>query len=226
MRFTLTAVLGLALSATVIAADTPSADEQKAIDAVEKAGGKATIDPKLAPDARVAAKFDAATDSVLAALKKHPQLGAIDILDATRCTDKGFAALKDLPHLRRLVLGKSAIDAAAATAIGQCKELRYLGLADAGLTDAELAALKNLTRLEHLSLSGNPKITDKGVATVKTFERLRALYLANTALTDKGLAELKVLDGLRTLNVVNTKVTADAADKFADEMPNLRGVRR
>jgi hypothetical protein len=115
---------------------------------------------------------------------------------------------------------------ASANAIGQCLELRHLGLADAGLTDVELAGLKKLTRLEHLALSNNPKITDKGMQTVKGCERLRALYLASTALTDKGLAELKVLDGLRTLNVVNTRVTADAAEKFVDEMPNLRGIRR
>ena len=75
-------------------------------------------------------------------------------------------------------------------------------------------------------ITNNPKITDKGMQTVKGCERLRALYLASTALTDKGLAELKVLDGLRTLNVVNTRVTADAAEKFVDEMPNLRGIRR
>ena len=62
--------------------------------------------------------------------------------------------------------------------------------------------------------------------TVKRFERLQALYLANTSLTDKGLRELKGLDGLRTLNVANSKITADAAEKFVDEMPNLRGIRR
>jgi hypothetical protein len=62
--------------------------------------------------------------------------------------------------------------------------------------------------------------------TVKGFERLQVLYLANTSIGDAGLAELKVLDGLRTLNVGNTKVTAEAADKFADDMPNLRTVRR
>jgi hypothetical protein len=226
MRFTLSTLFGLAVSAAVFAADKPTAEEQKAIDAIEKAGGTATIDPKLHPDARVAAKFETVTDAVLLALKKLPQVGEIDAFDAEKCTEKGFASLKDLPHLRKLVLGKSNLNPAAVAAIGQCQDLRHLGLPDAGLTDAELAALKKLTLLEHLSLNGNPKITDKGMQTVKGFERLRSLYLANTGLTDRGLAELKGLDGLRTLNVVNTKVTADAAEKFADDMPNLRGVRR
>ena len=226
MRFALPAVLGLALTAARAADEKPTADEQKAIDAVTKAGGKAAIDPKLSPDARVAAKFEAATDAVLTSLKKYPQIGAIDAFDAAKCTDKGFAALKELPHLRRLVLGKSNLTPAAVNAVGQCKELRYLGLVAAGLTDAKLAGLKNLDRLEHLSINDNPQVSDKGMQTVKGFERLRVLYLGNTGITDKGLAELRGLDGLRTLNVANTKVTADAAEKFADELPNLRVVRR
>jgi hypothetical protein len=104
--------------------------------------------------------------------------------------------------------------------------LRSLYLGDAGLSDAELVGLKKLTLLESLDISNNPQVSDKGMVHVKALERLRSLYLGNTSITDKGLAELKPLDGLRTLNVVGTKVTGDAAERFADDMPNLRGVRR
>jgi hypothetical protein len=97
---------------------------------------------------------------------------------------------------------------------------------ESGLTDLELPLLKDLTKLEHLALSNNPKITDRGMATIQKFERLQALYLANTAVGDKGLAMLRGLDAMRTLNLVNTRVTADAADKFVDDMPNLRSIRR
>ena len=226
MRFALTAVLVFAATYAFGADDTPTAIEQKAIDAVTKTGGTAAINPKLAAQARVAARFETITDPTLVSLKKLPQVGEIDAFDAAKCTAKGLAALNELPHLRKLVLGKSELSTTAVNVIAQCKELRYLGLPDAGLTDAEIAGLKKLTLLEHLSLNGNPKITDKGMITVKGFERLQALYLGSTAITDKGLMELQGLDGLRTLNVANTKVTADAAEKFADEMPNLRGVRR
>ena len=225
MRIVLAAIL---LSSPIALSQdaTPTAEEKKAIDAVEKAGGKASIDPKLAAEARVAAKFEALTDKDMIAVAHLKVVGSIDALDATKCTEKGFAALKSLPHLRRFVLAKSDLTPLRAQAIGQYKELRYLGLVDSGLTNVELAGLKSLTRLEHLSLSENPKITDTGMQTVKSFERLRDLYLANTAITDKGLAELRGLDGLRTLNLANTKVTADACDKFVDMMPNLRGIRR
>jgi hypothetical protein len=121
-------LMSLALAA---GGDSPSAAEERAIDAIAKAGGKAAIDPKLAATARVEAEFDSATNATLINLAKQPQLGALEILDATKCTAKGFAALKALPHLRRVVLAKSNPKAAGARAIGQCKELRHLGLVDA-----------------------------------------------------------------------------------------------
>ena len=234
MRFPLPAAFCLGLISCALigstkpatAADAPTAEEKKSIDLVVKAGGKAALDPKLPDAARVSAKFEAATDGTLAGLKKAPHVGALDVFDATRCTEKGFAALAEVPHLRNLTLGKSAMTPARVAAIGQCTELRWLYLAGAGLSDAELAALKPLTLLESLDISDNPQVTDKGMATVKTLERLQVLYLGKTGLTDKGLAELKGLDGLRTLNVVGTKVTGEAGEKFADEMPNLRVVRR
>jgi Leucine-rich repeat (LRR) protein len=211
---------------TAVAADSPRTEEKAAMEFVVKSEGKASIDPHLPAEAPVFAKFEKVSDAVLIGLKKHPQIGGIDMFDASKCTYKGFAALKELPNLHKLVLGKAELTAAGATSIGQCKELRHLGLVNTGLTDTGLANLKKLTLLEHLAISGNPKITDKGMQTVKGFERLRVLYLGNTSITDEGLMELKGLEGLRTLSVSGTKVTQDAAEKFADDMPNLRAVRR
>jgi len=227
VRFFLATLLASGLiSAALAQPATPTDEEKKAIDLIVKVGGKAEIDTKLPDSARVSAKFEAVTDGVLANLKKAPQIGSLDIFDATRCTDKGFATLKEFPHLRRLLLGKSEMTLARVKSISECKELRRLYLAGSGLSDAELASLKPLAYLVWLDISDNPQITDKGMATIKTLERLQALYLGKTSITDKGLMELKGLDGLRTLNVVSTKVTGEAAEKFADEMPNLRQVRR
>ena len=225
MRFTLTGIFALYMTA-VSFAQNPSDDEKKAIDLVTKAGGKAVIDPKLPAAGRVSAKFESATNAVLTNLKKAPQIGALDVFDATHCTETGFSALKQLPNLRKLTLGKSALSAGSVNTIGQCTELRTLYLPSSGLTDTELAGLKNLTHLEALDISDNLQVTDKGMAIVKGLERLQLLTLGKTGITDKGLMELKSLDGLRTLHVGGTKVTGDAADKFADEMPNLRVVRR
>ncbi len=229
MRFSLAVLLALATAILALAQPAnpaPTDAEKKAIDLITKAGGKAEIDPKLPAEARVSAKFESATDGVLVGLKKAPQVGALDVFDATACTQKGFVALKDLPHLRKLTLGKSEMSGQRAVALAQCKELRVLYVAGSGLSDTDLATLKKLTHLEALDASDNPQITDKGMASVKALDRLQVLYLGKTGITDKGLMELKALDGLRALNVVGTGVTAEAAEQFADEMPNLRAVRR
>jgi hypothetical protein len=221
MRFALLALTGFAACTS---AQAPSADEATAIDVVKKLGGKAEVETKLSVEARISVKFEVATDATLTALRKHTNIGAIDVFDATKCTDKGYGLLKELPHLRKLVLGKANMTLGAVAAIGQCKELRHLGLVGTGVSDNELAGLKELKLLEHLSLSDNPQITDKGMSSLKGLERLRVLYLNKTSITDKGLLELKTLEGLRTLSVKGTKVTPETGDKFVDEMPNLRKI--
>jgi Leucine-rich repeat (LRR) protein len=217
-------VLALACCTSAFAQD--DAAEKAAIAAVEKAGGKATIDAKLPAAARVSAQFDRATDATFAALKKAHAVGAIDAFDATLCTSAGFAHLKDLPHLTKLALGKSNLSAACTKAVAECGQLRTLYVARSGLTDVELAPLKKLVLLEALDISENPQITDKGMATLKELERLRTLELGRTGITDKGLIELQALDGLRKLSVFETKVTEAAATKFVDVMPNLRTIKR
>lgn len=218
--------LAFALALGSAAGQPPTADEQKSVAVVARAGGTAEIDPKLPAAARVSAKFEKLTDSALLALKAAPHVGALDAFDATACTAKGYAALKELPHLRKLALGSSNLTATSAAHLAECGQLRTLYIARSGLNDVEIVPLKKLVLLEALDLSENPKVTDAGMETVKALERLRALDLAKTGITDKGLAELKGLDGLRNLSVGGTKVTADAAERFVDQMPNLRTIRR
>lgn len=225
MRTVVCLVLGVTLLAAVRADETPTADEKKTIDALAKQAKSAAVDASLHPEARVAVKFESPMNAQLIALKKHPHVGAVTVLDASRLTDIGYAALKELPHLRKLVLNRAAVTERVAATIGELKHLRTLALIGSGVTDVELAGLKKLSRLESLDLSQNPRVTDKGMATVKLLERLEFLYLAETEITDKGLFELKPLDGLRTLNVTATKVTSAGAERFVNEMPNLRTVR-
>jgi hypothetical protein len=214
-----------AMVGTVQTTESPTADEKKTIDALVKLGGKASIDPSLSPDARVVVTFTEISDTTVAAVKKHTQVGALTALDAKKCTEKSYTALKDLPHLRRLVLSSSVQSAKTVALLAECPELRHLALPAGGLTDAELAPVKKLKHLELLDLSDNA-VTDKAVATVKELERLEIFYFSNTQITDRGLFELKGLDGLRAVYAANTKVTAEGAAKFADMMPNLRQVRR
>ena len=101
-----------------------------------------------------------------------------------------------------------------------------IGARETSSMDAYRAMTEGRLKLESLDLSDNPRLTDKAAAYVKTLLRLENLFLNKTGLTDKGLTELKTLEALRDLTVAGTKVTAKAAEAFADEMPNLRAVRR
>ncbi|HEX4606797.1 MAG TPA: hypothetical protein VH092_01205 [Urbifossiella sp.] len=227
MRFTFPPAAALLAAAAVVAQpDQPTASEQAALKVAQQTKGVGGIDPTLAPGARVSIKYPAAGDGALAALAKQPPVGAIQILDATACSAKGFAALKALPNLRKLVLNKSGVSDKELAEIANCGQLRVLIIPESHVTDAGLAALEKLNRLETLDLSDNPKLTDKAAGHIKGLLRLEALFLNKTGLTDKGLAELRPLEGLRDMTVAGTKVTAKAAEAFADEMPNLRVVRR
>jgi hypothetical protein len=226
MRFAPPAAAVLLTVAVGLAQDQATPAEQAALRSVQLMKGAGGLDPALAPAARVSVKFPAAGDAALITLAKHKEVGAIQVLDATACTAKGFAALKALPHLRKLVLNRSGVTDKELAEIAGCSQLRALVIPEAQVTDAGVAAVEKLTRLESLDLSDNPRLTDKAAAHVKTLLRLENLFLNKTGLTDKGLAELKTLEGLRDLTVAGTKVTAKAAEAFADEMPNLRVVRR
>lgn len=219
---------GLALSVGLAAAqDPPTAAEQAARDACARMKGPSTaVDPDLRPGSRVVVRFEAADDASLKAVAKLPGVGAVEVGDASKCTEKGFAALKELPHLRRLVLNTSGLTNAEAARIAACKELRELVIPDGKLTAAGAADLARLARLEKLDLSGHPKLGDAAAGSLAKLERLEFLYLAKTAVTDKGLDQLKPLEGLRTLDLRGTKVTEEAARAFTDEMPNLRAIRR
>jgi hypothetical protein len=226
MRFAFVPVTLLAVAAAAAQDATPTPAEQSALKACQQLKGVAGLDPTLAMGARVSVKFTAAGDAALTGLAKQPAVGAIQIVDATFCTPKGFAALKALPNLRKLVLNRSGVTDKELAEIAQCGQLRTLIIPEAKVTDAGVAAVEKLTRLEQLDLSDNPRLTDKAMAHVKTLLRLEGLFLNKTGITDKGLAELKPLEALRDMTVAGTRVTARAAEAFADEMPNLRVVRR
>ncbi len=225
LRYALGFAFFIGLAATQAQSDTTT-EEKDALAAVVRLGGKATLDTDLPVGSRVTAKFETATDLTLRDLKKYPAIGAIQALDGRQCTTRGFELLKDLPNLRRLVLNVSGVTDKELEVIVECKNLRELVIPASGVTDAGVLLLAKLPRLEVLALSENPRITDKSMATIAGLERLQKLYLGKTSLTDQGLAELKPLEGLHQLHVAGTRVTAEAALKFADEMPNLRVVRR
>jgi len=84
------------------------------------------------------------------------------------------------------------------------------------MSDGGLAELRSLRKLVRLDLSA-PQVTDGGVAHLAGLLRLRSLKLALPKLTDAGLVHLKGLANLEELDLSNTNVT-DAA------LANLKGL--
>ena len=86
------------------------ADEEAAVKAVEKRGGKVRRDDK-APDKPVVAvdlRSTLTTDADLKVLKECKHLQVLD-LGVTQVTDAGLKELKELRQLRRLALRDSKV---------------------------------------------------------------------------------------------------------------------
>ena len=80
---------------------------------------------------------------------------------------------------------------------------KELDLAGAGLTDADLISLKEMTSLTFLSLKDNPQITD--LSPLAGLTSLKTLELQNTGASD--LSPLSSLTGLTELRIANPDVS-------------------
>src|SRR5262245_19948913 len=96
--------------------------------------------------------------------------------------------------------------------------LRHLFVSDGKITDAGLAQLKGLTRLEGLAIGRSP-ITDAGLAQLKGLARLDRLDLSDVPITDAGLENLKGLPRLRMVRLWNTEVTDAGVAKLREALP-------
>lgn len=196
----------------------PDPLEQQAIDIAAKLGGKAVVDVKLEESARVAIMLDFATDPMLLLLCKQPCIGGIVIDDASKCTEKGYVALKELPNLQKLVLGKSAITDKGIAAVGSIRPIQLLYLGEAKISDTGLAGLVKMKNLHTLDLY-EAKITDKGLPHLAALVKLEELNLSGTKVTDKGIETLATLVNLKLLRLNRTDVTRTGVSKLETALP-------
>lgn len=115
------------------------------------------------------------------------------------------------------------------------------------LTEAKLAPLRRLTRLESLALDntqntdeglaylqgrtglqflalGRSQVTDAGLVHLQSQIRLRDLYLGHTQVTDAGLVHLQGLTSLQMVGLNNTQVT-DAGLACLQGLMGLKSLR-
>jgi len=130
------------------------------------------------------------------------KLGELDADDGT------LACLGRVPAGRFyfLTLNDTQATDAGLAHLKRLTRLQFLDLQNTRVTDAGLAALSGMTRLRSVDLSGT-RVTDIGMAHLAGLATLEYLELADTAVTGAGLAHLEGLRNLKSLSLKNSRAT-------------------
>jgi hypothetical protein len=215
--------LSTAVALTVVLAaaahtQQPSAEEQKAVDAIRESGGWAgqSPDPKN-PEKFAQLTGTRADDSLMKLLKDISGLKRVTLRD-TAVTADGLAQLRQCKDLQGLTISGDKVTGKHLEVIVSLKRLRELEIYGTEMTDGDLERLTALENLEQLSVG---KVSDKGVATLAKFKRLRVLVFYGAPLTEEALSRLSALASLEELSAVSPDVT-DAAVKQLKEFKKLR----
>lgn len=162
------------------------------------------------------------TDNGLSHLAPLRKLEILDLNGNSGVTDLGMKSLsKNLPGLTNLMVGETGVTDVGVVELKGLARLEGFQAEWQGtkLTDAGLATLATLPRIEALNLRGSA-VTDAGLAQLKTLKRLRWLQVSDTAITDRSLAVLREIPTLRWLSLNGTPVT-DAGLASVSNMTGL-----
>jgi Leucine-rich repeat (LRR) protein len=132
------------------------------------------------------------TDAGLEHLKGLTNLEKLYLYNS-RMTGKGLAHLEKLTRLRYLYLNTNQITDEALGGLAKANKLHAL----TGASGAKGMRPTTAADIISLSLSGTG-VTDAGLAHLKSLTRLQRVYLSRTKVTAKGVAELqKAIPGLK-----------------------------
>ena len=100
--------------------------------------------------------------------------------------------------------------------------LKSIQLGTHALTNDGVRHLGSLPDLTHLDLTDCVKIDDGVFDHLAKLRSLTYLSLQYVKITDNGLAKIKTLSTLKTLFMYDTKVTADGVASLRAELPKLK----
>ena len=103
-------------------------------------------------------------------------------------------------------------------------DISHLAL-NSAITDAGLAHLKKLPKLESVSFS-NTNITDAKLAHLKELANLKTIDFRNTAITDAGVKELKSLTDLKKLDIGFHNNSSDQVVEQLAQLKSLTNLNR
>ena len=143
-------------------------------------------------------------------LGKLHRVVSLNLAENDRITNKGLAALRGLEFLSALNLDR----------LNRFRHAPFT-IPSAQLTDACLAHLQALPRLENLSLAGN-KITDQGLSQIAAIKNLKVLDLSATEVSDAGLVHLEAMKNLESVDLGATRVTKEGIAQLRMVRPDLK----
>ena len=175
---------------------------------------------------------------------------ALDWPDASSATAKEYELVRQLPHLKRLNIGKGLSDAGLAIlvelpeveaiqvnspqwtdegfkALAKLKSLKGLSVFHPGkeFTGSGVKALAALPSFQKLTIAGSAAFADEGMAGVASLENLEEFRTWHTGVTLEGVSKLKKLKKLRSLNIgqrLSFKPPASVTDAIVPVLAEIK----
>lgn len=127
--------------------------------------------------------------------------------------------------LVELNLAQAVISDSDLAKLSEAPELTSLDLGlCTKLTDASLDHVAKLTELESLTINSNPNITDAGIAKLSPLKKVKFLDIGQSKLTNESLATVGQLPALEKLNIAFVAGIDDAGVEKLDELKNLNEI--
>lgn len=165
---------------------------------------------------------ESVTDGIIPHLMPLKKLDTLAIAHASGFTGEGLEKIGGAATITTLDFINSGINDAGMRSLRGFKKLQTLRLSKkAAATSAGFAVLGDLKAIVTLNLDGTA-FDDEAAGLVATLPKVQDLILSDTKLTDAGLAKLRSLKTLNVLDVRGTQVTAEAAADFQKAMPQCR----
>lgn len=152
---------------------------------------------------------DTVDDDLLASIGQLSDLEELEVIGGSG-TNAGLTHLRRLTKLYslRIERGDASYSGAGLSELRQLMGLRKLELRDIPLADTDIVFLPKMTELRDLQIYGQGvRLTDAAMAYLPSLTRLETLILNTTEVSDRGMTYINGLTRLECLRLGSTRVT-------------------
>jgi Leucine-rich repeat (LRR) protein len=161
------------------------------------------------------------TDAGLASLAGHPNLRTLK-LERSSVGDAGMVHLQKIPKLEDLDVRRTGVTAAGYREVGKIAGLKRLRVVyNARFNDEACEAIKDLRNLELIDMQDCNQPTEKGLAVLQGFPKLRNVRLWGPNINDKVLSYLSGAKDLRALSLEQCSAVSGEGLSHVTKMKSL-----